>query len=293
MIHHIPEDINIEVLLNYLPADSCKIAIKGLHKRNTYNDIISMEEMQGSNKVLFNIGRNSLYNALPEYMFHPIDRFQNLPKQEEKERFAEEYEEQEREKENAYKFFAPLDILLLQLRMKVREHIECLASTNIAIQHIIGDRLTEQQRQNRFIKQLLPYLPDCKNIRGDKTLLSLLLRKLFMEEGLSINLHREQEEFCDAAPRYEDGIGGTLGECYAGNTYDERVTIYDIHFWSDEECNENFLRFVDEVKEMEKFLQDFFLSVEDTIRFDIYDHAAPLRLSDEKIYNYLNYNTNL
>ena len=114
MLKNIPEDINVELLLSYFPEGSCKVAFKGLHKRNSYKDIIETEE-KSNGTFVFGIGRNSLYNSLPEFIFHPIDRFDNLPKAEEKERFAEEYQEQEQEIENAYKFFAPIDLFLLRL----------------------------------------------------------------------------------------------------------------------------------------------------------------------------------
>ena len=74
----LPGDINAELLLSYYPKGRCKVCLKGLHKRNTYQDIIEMTPFD-DNSFLLTVGRNSLYNALPEYMFHPIDRFDNLP----------------------------------------------------------------------------------------------------------------------------------------------------------------------------------------------------------------------
>ena len=75
--------MNIELLLSYFQKGSFKVNLKGPHKRNVYNDIIGIEE--GKDGVLYvDVGRNGLYNVLPEYMFHPIDRFNNLPQKEEK-----------------------------------------------------------------------------------------------------------------------------------------------------------------------------------------------------------------
>ena len=39
-LKHLPNDINIEEVLLYLPKESYKIAIKGAHKRNAYKDIL-------------------------------------------------------------------------------------------------------------------------------------------------------------------------------------------------------------------------------------------------------------
>ena len=268
------------------------MALKGLHKRNTYNDIIETEEMLNGTMHI-TVGRNSIYNALPEYMFHPIDRFDNLPKYEEKERFEEELQKQEEEKKNAYLFFAPIDVLLLKLRSDVRVILEPLASENVVMQQIIGDRLTDVQRANRFIKQVIPFLPACKYIRGNGTLLTLLLRKIFMEEGLFIKKENPTELFTDDAPRYEESLDMTLGEGYVGNAYYETISRYQIFYWSDEECGKDFLQFIDDVEQLRLFIKDYFLAVEDDLLFDISHDEPPLRLSDEVFYNYLNYNTNI
>lgn len=289
---NIPDDINVELLLSYFPEGSCKVAFRGLHKRNSYNDIVDIEERRDGT-CLLGIGRNSLYNALPEFMFHPIDRYDIIPKSQEKERFAEEYQKQEQEKENAYKFFAPIDLLLLKLRWMAREQLNEYAEQNKVLIDIICDELTDKQKSNRFIKHALNFIPSCKNIRGDKTLLTFMLRKIFMEEGLKIETHRESVTYTDEMPRYSDGIDAILEETYLGNEFEERTTTYDIHYWSDDECDENFLYFVEEINEFQHFIQDWYISVEESLLFNIYKDNAPFRLSDEMVFNYLNYNTTL
>ena len=288
----LPSDINVETLLSYYPIGQCKVTLKGLHKRNTYNDVIETEEMPDGTMHI-TVGRNSIYNALPEYMFHPIDRFDNLPKYEEKERFEEELQKQEEEKKNAYLFFAPIDVLLLKLRSDVRTILEPLANEDIVMQQIIGDRLTESQRANRFIRQAIPFLPTCKYIRGNRTLLTFLLRKIFMEEGLFIKKEQPTELFTDEAPRYEESLDMTLGESYVGNSYYETISKYRIFYWSDEVCGKDFLQFIDDVEQLRLFIKDYFLALEEDLLFDISHDEPPLRLSDEVFYNYLNYNTNI
>ena len=290
---NIPEDINIEALLSYFPKGAFRVAFAGLHKRNAYNDILSVEEKTDGTFIV-DIGRNSLYNVLPEYLFHSIDRYDYLPKLEEKERFAEEYEKQEKEKQNARSFFAPLDIMLLQLRIFSRECIEELAANNKVLLDILGDRLTEEQKNNRFIRQTLPFLPYCKYIRGNKTLLTFLLRKVFMDEGIIINERRKTVEYTDTVPQYSCILEAELGDCYVGNTYDEFITVYELEYWSEEDCDEHFLHFVDDLETFRCFVQEYMMSIEACLQFCIMDkNAMPLRLSDEKVYNYLSYNTNI
>lgn len=293
MIKYLPDDINIEDILSYLPRDSYRISISGLHKRNSHKDIIGYEEA-ADGKMEFHIGRNGLYDSLPEYMFHPINRFDNIPDREKKERFAEEYAKQESEKENAHQFFSPIDLFLLDIKTKVKDKINQLTSDNIIIQNIIGDTLTDAERSNRFIKRTLPFLPNCKQIRGNKTLITLMLRKVLFEEGLSLNKENIATEILDQEPQYNYRVEDSpIDSMYLGNEFCENLTTFTINYWSDEECSENFNQFLEELETYRNFIKDFFLSIEEELCFYITSDYPTLRLSDDIIYNYLNYNTNL
>lgn len=288
---NIPQDINAEVLLGFFPQDTFRVKFCGLHKRNAYNDILEIEKEQ--EKFLLHLGRNSLYNSLPEFLFHSIDRFDNIPEREKKQRFSEEYAKQEKEKEQAYKFFSPIDTLLFQLRLEVRERLNKYVESNTVIQDILLDKLTAEQRKNRFIKRTTPYISSCKTIRGNRTLITLLLRKVLAEEGLKINVKSKQTEFTDEEPRYGNSEGCEIGDVYVGNTYSESVITYSISYWSDEDCNEDFLPLVNDLEVFRQFVQDYFISVDSILVFDVSKDTSPLRISDTTLYNYLNYNTNI
>ena len=292
MLKFLPDDINIEDVISYLPKDSYCISVNGVHKRNSYNDIIGYEETDG--KTEFCVGRNSLYNSLPEYMFHPVNRFDNIPERDRKDRFDEECEKQRNEKENARNFFAPIDVLLLELRAKVKECVGRYASENIIMQEIIGDSLTEKEKANRFIRRAVPFLPNCKRIRGNRTLITLLLRKVLFEEGLFLKKENPMCEIKDSVPQYGCGVENCqLGALYVGNEFCENITTYTVQYWSDEECTEHFDRFLEELEGFRLFIQDYFLSIEDRLCFNVVTDYPPLRLSDEFVCNYLNFNANL
>ena len=293
MIKFLPDDINIEDILSYLPKESYRVSVNGLHKRNSYKDIINYEETPDG-KTEFHVGRNGLYNSLPEYMFHPINRFDNIPERERKERFAEEYAKQELEKENAHKFFSPIDVLLLDLKTKVKEKINQLSSDNIFIQNIIGDTLTEKEKSNRFIQRTIPFLPNCKRIRGNKTLITFMLRKVLFEEGLSLNKENIVSEIHDKESQYNSKIEDfQLNSMYLGNEFSENIMTLTVNYWSDEECSEHFNLFLEELETYRLFIKDYFFSIEDELCFHINSDYPTLRLADDIIYNYLNYNTNL
>ena len=288
---NVPQDINAEVFLGFFPQGTFRVKFCGLHKRNAYNDILEIEKEQ--EKFLLHLGRNSLYNSLPEFLFHSIDRFDNIPEKEKKQRFSEEYAKQEKEKEQAYKFFSPIDTLLFQLRLEVRERLNKYVESNTVIQDILLDKLTAEQRENRFIKRTTPYISSCKTIRGNRTLITLLLRKVLAEEGLKINVKSKQTEFTDEEPRYGNSEGCEIGDVYVGNTYSESVITYSISYWSDEDCNEDFLPLVNDLEVFRQFVQDYFISVDSILVFDVSKYTSPLRISDTTLYNYLNYNTNI
>ena len=288
---NVPQDINAEVFLGFFPQGTFRVKFCGLHKRNAYNDILEIEKEQ--EKFLLHLGRNSLYNSLPEFLFHSIDRFDNIPEKEKKQRFSEEYAKQEKEKEQAYKFFSPIDTLLFQLRFEVRERLNKYVESNTVIQDILLDKLTAEQRENRFIKRTTPYISSCKTIRGNRTLITLLLRKVLAEEGLKINVKSKQTEFTDEEPRYGNSEGCEIGDVYVGNTYSESVLTYSISYWSDEDCNEDFLPLVNDLEVFRQFVQDYFISVDSILVFDVSKDTSPLRISDTTLYNYLNYNTNI
>lgn len=288
---NVPQDINAEVFLGFFPQGTFRVKFCGLHKRNAYNDILEIEKEQ--EKFLLHLGRNSLYNSLPEFLFHSIDRFDNIPEKEKKQRFSEEYAKQEKEKEQAYKFFSPIDTLLFQLRLEVRERLNKYVESNTVIQDILLDKLTAEQRENRFVKRTTPYISSCKTIRGNRTLITLLLRKVLAEEGLKINVKSKQTEFTDEEPRYGNSEGCEIGDVYVGNTYSESVITYSISYWSDEDCNEDFLPLVNDLEVFRQFVQDYFISVDSILVFDVSKDTSPLRISDTTLYNYLNYNTNI
>lgn len=288
---YVPQDINAEVFWGFFPKDTFRVKFCGLHKRNAYNDILEIEKEQV--KFLLHLGRNSLYNSLPEYLFHSIDRFDNIPEREKKQRFSEEYAKQEREKEQAYKFFSPIDTLLFQLRLEIRERLDKYVESNTVIQNILLDKLTKEQKENRFIKRTIPYILSCKTIRGNRTLITLLLRKGLADEGIKINVESKQTEFTDEEPRYGNSEGCKIGDVYVGNTYPESVITYSISYWSDEECNEKFHIVINDLEAFRQFVQDYFISVDSVLVFDVSKDSSPLRISDTTLYNYLNYNTNI
>lgn len=290
---HIPSDIRAEIVCNYLIGHKKELQFLGSHKRNAYEDILSISREDDYIKI--ELSRQGLYDILPEALFHPIDRFDNLPANEYKERFAEEVEEQQAEESNGRNFFAVFDKTVFNLSSIVANLKDEYYSGNDVITEIICDTLSERYKNNRFVKQTLEFIPRCQSLRGNETLISLLLRKVLEEEGLKLRPVGRLTSFEDASPRYNCDLReeGPEGALFLGNCFDENILCFDVQYWNDDFCDERFLEFVEEIRIYEDFMNDFFMGIESPLHFIISTHTSPVRLSDDICFNYLNFNVNL
>lgn len=294
MKYNIPLDIKAETLLAYLPKGKRTIELKGSHKRNAYEDIADVSEDE-SGIANVSIARNGMYDILPENMFHPIDRYDNIPANEYKERFREECEQQYIEEENARKYFSPYDNALLELSTII-SGIKNEEAYNSTLVEILCDSFPERYKNNRFIRKSKQYMPLCRHIRGNKGLLSLMLRHILFDENIILSERLTNTPFRDENPRYNCCLVDSVvsdTELFLGNDYDENITIFDIHYWNDDECKDSFLNFIEEMGIFEEFLNDYFIGIECKMRFDISTESLPVRLSDDKFFTYLDFNTNI
>lgn len=290
----IPEDIRAEVINNYLGKTKKDVYFVGSHKRNAYEDISSISQEDDTIKI--ELSKHGLYDILPEALFHPIDRFDNIPSNEYKERFADEVEQQRIEEANARTFFSLYDQFIFKLSSAVSDLKQVEYNDNSILSNIICDSLSSEYKTNRFITRTIEFTPQCKSIRGNLSKITLMLRKIMSEEGLKLSTHFASLTFTDINPKYrcqilQDDDFDT--EVYLGNSFDEDVLYYDVDYWSDKYCDESFLEFVEEIKVFEDFLNDYFMGIETSIHFNISTHTLPVRLSDDICHNYLDYNTNI
>lgn len=298
----LPEDINIEVLLACLPEKSYRLKMGGMHHRNVTHDVLSFEK-EHDGAYAFTVGRSSLYDMMPEVMFHPIDRFKGIVGDNQEKAFKEELARQEEEITQAQRFFAPFDVLLLKLRTEVREEVRQKTEGNQALIDVLFDPIQNdvlcksihpEWRSNRFIRSTLMFVPHAKRIRGNNTFLSLMLRKIFFNESLNVKVKIECCTLEDKIPRYQHRLDGKLGEGFVGTQYEDVVPKVTMIFWLDKECREGFNTFLDELETFRRFVQYCFVSLEQQLVFDVSTIVRKLFLSDDKEhYHYLGYNTNL
>lgn len=290
---NLPSDIRAEIISNYLKYDRKDLVFLGSHKRNAYEDILAI--YQDDDAIKIELSRPGLYDILPEALFHPIDRFDDIPANEYKERFAEEVERQRIEESNARAFFSLYDRFIFDLSSVVARIKDEVFSDNSILSGIICDRLPKKYLHNPFVARTLEFIPRCQSMSGNTTLITLMLRKVLADEGIMLVTKNKLTSFEDVEPRYNCRLNQVDDDSdfYLGNSYDEDILCYEVQYWNDDSCDESFIRFVDEIMAYEDFINDYFMGIDTTLHFDISTHTLPVRLSDELCHNYLNFNTNL
>ena len=242
MTYRVPLDIKAETLVNHLHDPNMKIELRGTHKRNAYEDILAITEDEYGDGPVVALSRNGIYDILPEALFHPVDRFENIPANEYKERFAEECEAQRAEESDARDFFKPFDRFIFDLRCEYDRIKDVGYSDNSLLADIIGDTMPERYRSNRFVKKMTAYLPLCSRLRGNMDLISILIRKIMRDEGLLMSAIPTNNLYRDPQPLYNSEVGilrcESSEEYYLGNEFFEQVTEYVVSYWDDNECND-------------------------------------------------------
>lgn len=286
-----PIDIKAEELVNFLAQKHPLVEICGSHKRNAYQDILEISD-DNSGTTKLSVCRNGLYDLLPEALFHPVDRFDNLMGSTYADDFRDEYVRELQEEENARRFFQPFDLALFQINCLIHEAKNRNFGDSSPLIDIICARMPQRLRDNRFIKRAIPFVPLCHRIRGDKFLISMLLRKILFEEGITLKGHYETIECHDQEPRYPATLNNTE-DLYLGQKYTEDILTFRIPYWDEDACDERFLEFLNDMNVFAEFCNDYFMGLGTELRFDIATSSLAVRLSDNVHYNYLNYNTNL
>ncbi|MEZ5198056.1 MAG: hypothetical protein R2764_17205 [Bacteroidales bacterium] len=103
-------DIKSEIIIADLiergyPLEKVLVRYEGLFKRNFAKDVTDVYLDVMNDVLVFHISRDSLYDILPQNMFHESKQLGNIELEERKKRF----EAIRQEEENARRFFLPFD----------------------------------------------------------------------------------------------------------------------------------------------------------------------------------------
>ncbi|OQX72293.1 MAG: hypothetical protein B6D61_14220 [Bacteroidetes bacterium 4484_249] len=148
-----PSDIKAEVIIADLVErgfDFSKIIVKhdGLFKRNYSKDISDVYLDMVKDILVFNVSRDSLYDILPEGLFHHV--FGNL----EADNRNQEFEKLKQEEDNARKFFLPFDNEFFYQNIKLETELRKFFRNPDKQKYYISENKTEREiGDERFLKE--------------------------------------------------------------------------------------------------------------------------------------------
>ena len=218
-----------EVLINNIleyreNISDIRIDCVGSFQRNYLSDVAGFElSMVNAEKItlVVRVNRDSLYNKLPEGVFHKIDRFVKLGTSASKKNFKEEFEEQKKEIEYSRKFFQPFDNLFFNVSLLIEKKIsENIANARKSIYDYFFRQTSLSNLSYPYREKIISFLPYLSKMRANIDHLGFFLSFLFQAE-VSITQHEAVQSYQVESEKSYNQLGKlTLGKnFYCGNEY--------------------------------------------------------------------------
>lgn len=299
----IDADLSIAVASIHLESASKEMNIplhntyvyKGVQERTAKGDdlLMSLQANTKKNSVRYILKRESLYHILPEYLFHPLDRYSGCDGDEEE--FLKRRKEQKQTKENALKYFYPFDRAYQEMRTSFQLHLNDRILRNNTF---IVDFITEGKclnRKNQFIERVYPCILWLRAYRGVKRLTEMAIRFAFSNNIVKYSyIQREEKKPIDMAACH-CSLDGTIDDLFCGNSYTEFITIIRVVHQTLITSHKQIEILNREIEEFRDFFQSWFLSLNQHIEIVFGDYKKEpfmyVGSSDSDLY--LNYNTQI
>ena len=267
---------------------------KGVSERTALGDVLttSIKNKQNINtSVTFSLKRDSLYHILPEYLFHPLDRY--LGADGDTEEFEKRYKEQEEQEKNALTYFRPFDRHFQVLRTEYQKWLnDHIFNGN----QFISDYLTSGYKFNRsnpFIQAVYPCIPWLRNNRGNLDMIKSALGYSF--RGKATIQRKWKEENMPLSESVPSNVGGLIDNLFLGSTHSFGSYNWHVIYQTEIENEDSLDKLKRLVREFEDFFSDWFLSIEETLTIEFGDWTAKPELTMKNQENgiFLNYSTQL
>ena len=219
-------DIKAEVIIadireHDIDFDNIEIKFDGTFKRNYTKDVDDLRVDMVNKTISMHVARNSLYDLLPEGLFHPVTRYNGLDHKE----LKSEFKKQKLEEEKSRKFFKPYDQEFLFRRTQLELYVRKLFEDPLPVlEDIFPDTANIPER---FFRQLLRFLPFTGYFKGDPEMTARCLSEIVGEDVRTVSYYDTR---FSKWPDSNDGqsLGKTiLGENFiCGNGLSEQVLVW-------------------------------------------------------------------
>lgn len=288
-------DRNVGALTEVQNSVKTTFVFNGMHERTAKGDelVTTVTSTTKRNTIKYQLKRDSIYHILPEYLFHPLDRYAGT--EGDKEAFLEKRTAQKKIEEEAKEYFYPFDKVLNDLRIKYQTYLNdsILNNERFIIDFIIGDDAVD--KNNPFIRACLPYLLYLRGSRGSDALLTLALKMTFGAQmtGYAVRL-MERPVDIDAGSCHMS-LDGCIDDLFCGNQYVDWTEVITIGYQTSIASSEDIDRINKELTDFMHFFRRRFLSDSQDIEITFGDYRKIPVLSDNSADGplFLNYNTQL
>lgn len=292
-------DIAMAVALRQLAAETSpadvvtRFYLKGLHERTSSGDelLLSLRRKQKYTELRFQLKRDSLYHILPEYLFHPLDRYAGA--EGDQEEFEKRYQEQKETEKKALAYFLPYDTVFQQLRIRFQDHLDAHILPNDTF---LADFVTEGHeiaKENDYIRSAYPFIPWMRHYRGNFQVLRIILTLALGSETKVRPCHRQTKK-TNISSACHTTLDGTLSDLYCGNEYEEDIHPLHVTLSRPIRTRQQIAGEANRLARFADFFQTWFLAVEQTLFIEFGDWLQPPVLAPGPRHElFLNYNTQL
>lgn len=234
----IPHRIKAETYINYLEkseleAHDFSVFYEGVFKKNYSGDILKEEKVYDTGRLVkrnFYLSREGFYDKLPEGMFHPADRSLRLSPFNQNKGSDDSYDQRQKEKEHARKFFFPFENSLFSINLELEDFICSWHKDPIfALQEKIfkDDALSDLDPE--YKKRIIRFLPFFPQLKRDINMLKFFLCAIF-DANVAIKQKEELATIYDDSQEYKNVLGeATLSDSLVcGDTARDLVVSWHI-----------------------------------------------------------------
>lgn len=299
----IDSDLSIAVVDNNIKSiiSESDIPVKesyvfnGVHERTAKGDnlLVSTSTSVNRHQLKYSLKRDSLYHILPEYLFHPLDRYADTDGN--KEEFIKRRKAQKDIEADALEYFYPFDKKFQVLRTSFQQKLNNEILNN---KLFIVDFITEGydiNKNNPFIKGAYPCIIWLRNNRGVKQLLELAVKYAFSNSLNSYNIvFMEQSSEIDAHSCHIT-LEGEIDDLFCAPLYYYLEESINIEYQTEITSENQIEQLKSEIEEFESFFTKWFLTQNQTIkvRFGDYNKQPIMNVGTSNDDLFLGYNTQL
>lgn len=270
-------------------------AFNGVHERTAKGDnlLVSAFTSTKRHQLKYSLKRDSIYHILPEYLFHPLDRYADTDG--DKEEFVKRRKAQKDIESDALEYFYPFDKSFQLLRTSFQNKLnDEILNNNL----FIVDFITEGyniNKNNLFIKGAYSCILWLRNNRGVKKLLEVAIKYAFHDSINSYNLLSYEQSSPIDADTCHISLDGEIDDLFCGPKYFYLEESINVEYQTEIISEAQIQQLTAEIREFEEFFNAWFLTQNQTIKveFGDYNKQPIMNVGTSNDDLFLGYNTQL